>query len=75
MVALRMAARLRFAQGSERLTALFADLRLVGFGGFRNPVALCRNGEYWPTGRMALKALAGARYRKTPEALALGVLR
>jgi hypothetical protein len=75
MVALRMAARLRFAQGSERLTALFADLRLVGFGGFRSPVALCRNGECGLTGGMALKALTGPRYRKTPKALALGAVR
>jgi len=43
-------------------------------GCVRSPFAVCRNGEYGRTGGMALKGWAGARYRKTAQALALGTV-
>jgi len=75
MVALRMAPRLRFAQGSERPTALFADLRLVGSGGSRALLALSRTREFYLPLRNALSPWPTMASAKAPKALALGVLR
>ena len=48
-VALRMAARLRFAQGTERPTALFADLRLEGMGKAHYVLTELRDWLHLPT--------------------------